>query len=390
MGAALAATAALAGCAGDSGTGDEVRGTTLTAYVSVPLHGPRAAEGRGIVDGAKLALADVGGEVGDLDVEAVYLDDSGGRASGWDPVATADNARQAAEDVTAIAYIGDLDSGATRTSLPITNQAEMAQISPGSTAVDLTRNPPLGPGPERLQPGDLQSFVRILPADDLQAHGAALEARRLGAREVLVLTDGSRFGRSIAEEFDEAAGELGLAVAGSPVRIPSRSLVLDSGVDGIYYGGTPDRAQRALAAAGPVRRAFIASDALLDPALLRSIGRFAADVHLTSSMLDPTQLPAAGQSFARDYREQFGKPPPPAAAYGYEAMALLLDAIRRAGDDGDRRSAVIDELFATRQRRSIVGTYSVEGTGDTTLDEISVYRVGDGVAVPGTSLRAPR
>jgi branched-chain amino acid transport system substrate-binding protein len=378
----------VAGCEGNSGTGDEVRGTTLSVYVSVPMYGPRAHEGRAMVDGAKLALAESGGEVGDLAVEAVYLDDSGGRDSGWSPVATADNARQAAEDVTAIAYIGDLDSGATRTSLPITNQAGMAQISPGSTAVDLTRSPPLGPGPDRLQPSEEISFIRLPPADDVQAHGAARFAQGLGIGSALALDDGSAFGRGVAEEFLREASRLGVRVPNRPVRVPAPGQSpIGVSADATYYGGTSERAREALTVFSRVRP-LIASDALLEPPFIRAAGPTAEGLRLTSSFEDPSRLPPAGQRFVDDYRSQFRHAPPPAAAYGYEAMALLLDAIRRAGGDGDDRGSVVDELFATRARRSILGTYSVLGSGDTTLDEISVYRVSDGIPVFEAELRA--
>lgn len=390
LAALLVLALGVSGCEGNSGTGDEVRGTTLSVYVSAPLHGPRAAEGRAIVDGAKLALAESGGEIGDLEVEAVYLDDSGGRDSGWSPVATADNARQAAEDVTAIAYIGELDSGATRTSLPITNQAGMAQISPGSTAVDLTRTPPVGPGPDRLQPSEDLTFIRLPPADDVQARGAAALAQRLGIRSALVLDDGSAFGRVAAEEFLDQASRLGVRVVPTrPVRVPGPGeALIGVGADAAYYGGTGESAHEALAAFSAVRT-FIASDALLEPPFLRAAGPAAEALRLTSSFVDPSRLPPAGQRFIPGYRAQFGRAPLPAAAYGYEAMGLLLDAIRRAGDDGDNRATVIDELFDTRGRRSILGTYSVLGSGDTTLDEISVYRVSDGVPAFDTEVRSP-
>jgi hypothetical protein len=41
-----------------------------------------------------------------------------------------------------------------------------------------------------------------------------------------------------------------------------------------------------------------------------------------------------------------------AAAYGRDAIALLLTAIRRAGGDGDTRSAVSDQLRSVRDRQS--------------------------------------
>ena len=52
------------------------------------------------------------------------LDDAG--AEGADAALAGANARTATEDSTAIAYVGELDSGTTRTSLPITNEAGTA------------------------------------------------------------------------------------------------------------------------------------------------------------------------------------------------------------------------------------------------------------------------
>ena len=73
--------------------------------------------------------------------------------------------------------------------------------------------------------------------------------------------------------------------------------------------------------------------------------------------------------------------PIPAAAYGYESMALLLDAIHRAGAKGDDRGAVIDEVLSTHDRHSVLGTYSIDGNGDTTLRAVSGYRISDGLPV---------
>ena len=87
-------------------------------------------------------------------------------------MASAANARQAAQDSTAIGFIGDIDSGATRVSLPITNEAEIPQISPGATASDLTG--------ERYRTGDRQTFARVVPSAPVLERAAARFAARVG------------------------------------------------------------------------------------------------------------------------------------------------------------------------------------------------------------------
>ncbi len=180
----------LAGCGGAGSSGTE----TLTVYVSLPLSGERAADGRAVQRGAKDALEQAGGEAGGVRVRAVYLDDTG-QTMRWDPVATAANARRAAEDTSTIAYIGDIDDGATRTSLPITNQADILQISPGSTAVDLTRKVSARLDPDLYRPSGNQTFVRLVPAADvtgLRACPPAAYGREAMALVLTAIEDGGK------------------------------------------------------------------------------------------------------------------------------------------------------------------------------------------------------
>ena len=102
-----------------------------------PLTGPGRADGQDVADGARRALDDADGEAGGFEVDAEYLDVAGRNETRFDPVTAADNARTATEDSTTIAYIGELDSGASRTSVPITNSAGILQVAPGCGASDL-------------------------------------------------------------------------------------------------------------------------------------------------------------------------------------------------------------------------------------------------------------
>jgi branched-chain amino acid transport system substrate-binding protein len=70
-------------------------------------------------------------------------------------------------------------------------------------------------------------------------------------------------------------------------------------------------------------------------------------------------------------------------------MAVILDSIRRAGDSGDDREAVVDAFFDTRDRDSVLGTYSIDEVGDTTLDRLAAYSVIAGRPVFGRALQVP-
>ena len=103
-------------------------------------------------------------------------------------------------------------------------------------------------------------------------------------------------------------------------------------------------------------------------------------VVLTAPTLALSSYPRAARAFNAAYRRRFGSPEP-AAIFGYEAMSLMLSAIERATDDGTRaavRSQVRAAIFDTRNRRSVLGTYSIDRNGDTTLRRYGVYRIVGG------------
>lgn len=388
--AVLAATA-LAGCsAGDGGGAGE--GDTLTVYVSAPLRGPSGVHGRAIRDGAKLALEDAGGRAGEVEIEAAFLDDTEGRgpAAEWSPGAVADNARGATSDSSAVAYIGELESGATRISLPITNEARMLQVSPASTAVDLVSPfPGSDEVPELVQPTGERSFGRVIPDDQAQAAAGAAWARRLGLRNAVAVSDGSRFGKEVAGEFVDDAEAIGVSV------LRLRTVRLSLGArsrDLVYYGGAAAGTRSLLGRLA--RRApsatLMGTDALLlDPSFVREARPIESRLRLTASAQDPEQLPPPeGPAFVDRYRDAYGREPDPYAAYGYEAMAVVLDSIERAEGTLDR-SAVIDAFLDTADRASVLGTYSIDEVGDTTLDRVAGYRVERGRPAFDASLRVP-
>jgi ABC-type branched-subunit amino acid transport system substrate-binding protein len=61
--------------------------------------------------------------------------------------------------------------------------------------------------------------------------------------------------------------------------------------------------------------------------------------------------------------------------YGYEAMALILDAIEQAGAD---REAIVRAARGTRDRDSILGRYSIDEDGHTTTTAYGRLAVVDG------------
>lgn len=364
-GAATIAALLAVGCA-SPGSGIQP-GEHVTVYVSMPLRGSEAANGRDVVDAARLALADAHAKVGGLAVRGVYRSDTTGRGAHarWSPAVAAANARRATEDSTAIAYIGDFDSGATRSSLPITNEARMLQVSPASAAVDLVQ-PFLGAGDQvpDLQHTGERTFGRVIPSDEVQGEAGAVWAKRLGLTRPIVQSCSSIYARVLSASFKSEARSLGLHPTN--VRGPKTLEYLPS--------ERPGDCKPLHRTAAPV----MATDALLGDSRQLQVAYPASRLYITAAAQDPSQLPAAGQEFLRAFRARYRRPAGPSAAYGYEAMALVLDSIRRAGSGGDDRDAVVNAFFDTTDRRSVLGTYSIDDVGNTTLNRLAGYRIVNG------------
>lgn len=341
----------VAGC-GSSSEGDP----KLDVYVSAPLTGPRADDGRDVADGAQLALEDAGGEAGGVEVSLEVLDDA--TREGWDAAATGANARTATEDTAAIAYIGELDSGASRTSIPITNQAGMLQVSPGAGAEDLTRESLGSDDVPDVQGTGERTFARVIPSDRAQGEAGAAWMSSEGVGSVVVSSDESDYAAALVSGL-EAASDGPEIVSG------------DAAAGAVYIAAAD--AFDSPPAAGFGERGIYGSDAQLDGGARLVSG--STPVRLTSAAMDPTQLPAEAAGFLSAFEEAYERKPGRYAAYGYEAMAATLDAIDRADDQTDR-SDVVDAFMAISNRESILGTYSIDGVGNTTLDTQGAYEIG--------------
>ncbi len=387
----------LSGCGSKQVAGDQIAGRTLTIYASVPLNGASRVNARAAIAGAGMALAEVHGRVGKYRIKFKALDDSTVQRGEWDPGQTTVNARLAVQDGTTAGYIGELNSGASAVSIPLLNRARIAQVSPASTAVGLTdAGPGASPGePQKYYPSGVRTFVRLAPSDAIQARAQVRLQKSLGCRRTYVLDDGEVDGVDTASSFSEIAQSAGLQVAGvqafDPKATDYSSLaagVAQTGSDCVLLSAITESnavlLTRQLATSLPKARLFgsagVAESTYTDPLEGGIPANLDSRVLITGGTLDSAGYPQAGQRMLLSYTRRYG-PPQPAAIYGYEAMSLLLNSIARATDNGSRtirRSAVVAALFATRNRHSVLGSYSVGPDGATTLRRYGVYRVVGG------------
>jgi branched-chain amino acid transport system substrate-binding protein len=397
-GAALAIALAAGGCGGDDGggSGGGSAGKTLTIYSSLPLQGPARAQADATVKGAKLALEKAGGKAGAFTIRFKSLDDSTAQAAGWEPGQTSANARKAASDDSTIGYIGEFNSGATAVSLPILNEAGVPQVSPGNTAVGITSSDPgAAPGePDKYYPTGQRTYARILPKDTYQGAALTALAKEEGCDSAYILNDQEVYGAGLAKNVELSAKKAGLEIKGNQgvdktaanYRSLGQNVAATKAECFIYTGITANNAVQifkdmavALPAAPLLGPEGVGETGFFDPADGGLPPDVAKRVRITIPGVAPEEYPPAGKKFLEDYTAKYGeKNPDRYAVYGYESMSLLLDAIKRAGDKGNDRAAVIDQIFATKDREGVFGTYGIDENGDITLTPYGVYRIKDG------------
>lgn len=392
--AALAFTPVLAGCGGvGASPASQSIGNQLTIYSSLPLQGPSAAISRQIVGGEKLALADAGGRVGRFTISYALRDDSSATSGEWDPDVTAANAKAAAQDPTTIAYLGDFNSGATAISLPLTNAAGILQVSPASPYVGLTSSLDAGQGePERFYLAGKRTFGRVAPGDPVQAAAQVALMQRLGIHSVYVIADQDPFDAPLAQIVASDAHQAGITVKGEDTItiLPGSNFsgevakVAESGAQAVLISATATSEAaylvRLLHSTAP-HLSLLASSTMLNPVFTAHLGSAEAATFIGSPVLATRLYPASARRVLVEYTRRFASAGEPYALYGYEAMSVVLASIRAAGARGDDREAVIGRFFATHDRNSVLGVYSMQPNGETTLSTYAIDRLINGMPV---------
>jgi branched-chain amino acid transport system substrate-binding protein len=380
----------------DGGGAEGGGGETVNVYSSLPLQGASRPQTTAMVEGIRLALQQNNGKAGDLTVKYTSLDDSTAQAGTWTPEATSANARRVAQDDAAIAYIGEFNSGASAISMPLLNEVPIAQISPANTAVGLTSDEPGADEgePDKYYPTGERHYLRIVPKDTIQGAALATLMSEDGCGNVYILNDKEVYGAGLSRNIESSAEEIGLEVLaneGIDPKAPNfRSQAATMKSEGaecfVFSGITANGAvqlYKDVAAALPDAKLYgpdgVAESGFSDPAEGGIPADVASRVKVTVATLAPDQYPPEGRKFFEDFEAEYGEPnPDPYAIYGYEAMRLVLDTCEQLGPDCTDKQAMIDALFNTKGRESVLGTYDIDENGDTTLTDYGVYAIEGG------------
>lgn len=364
IGALLAAVLVVGGCGGE------------VAAVHIGIAGPISrANGRSMQLAAEMAVEEIN-RAGGIDgrrVELVVKDDEA------DAEHAIEVATELRDDPRVVAVIGHVNSSATLAAASAYNaEPAVTQISPASSSPQISD---AGEWTFRVCPTDLQ-------------HGPALAdwaSDELGGRRIAVLYANDAYGRGVLESFRAAVERHGAEVIAADPYHPAvidddRALdpyverAIDRGMDVLMIAGQAEEAQVALAAArrlgfdGPV----MGADGLTS---ITQAGDVAEGVFVSSAFL-PDRSAETARAFVDAYRDRYGELPDHRGAMTYDAIRLVVDAVREVGTD---RRAIRDYVAGVGGERSafdgVSGAIAFDENGDVVDKPIAIGVVRDGQLV---------
>jgi branched-chain amino acid transport system substrate-binding protein len=364
----------------------------------LPLQGAQRAQTVQISRAAIWALANAGWKAGSYKIGFQSCDDSTAQAGNWDPAKCATNAHLYANNRAVLAVIGTFNSSCAKIEVPILNRVSLLEVSPANTNPGITKRWDAGE-PQKYYPTGTRNYARVVATDDIQGPADAIWSKTLGYKSVYVLNDKTTYGVGVAKTYQYAAKKLGIAVKGFEgwdVKASSyealASRIKASGAQAVFLGGVSDSNGPKLLQdlrAGDPKAKLQGPDGFSDP---NANGGPGNGMYVSVAGEPPSALKGVGATFVKEFGKQVGTTPNPYAAYGAQAMDVVLTAIAKGGG---QRATTTRNVFGLTVTNGILGTFTINSSGDTNLTPITIYKqVGKNLKpvktlVPQSSLIIP-
>ena len=358
--AALAA-ALLAGC---SKVPDTIR-----IGVAQPLSGPLAALGQDLLNGVKLAVAELnqGGYMVDgkrVTLEVVPVDDKADAATGKAV------AKQLV-DAGVVAVIGHLNSGVSIEAAPVYATAGLAQLA-------------ISTNPRFTQLGFANTF-RLVGNDTLQARAlGSFAATQLAAASYAVLDDGTPYGKGLADGAFEQLKAAGKEVAvrksfdDKTVAFDELAAELKAAKVEVMVSTLNDFQALALLQGlqkvGHTRVSLLGGDTIKTTDMVRASG-MVDGVYATSPVLEAKEF-ATGKPFLEKYLVAYQKVPAYGGHYTYDSMYVLSAAIQKAKSADP--AEIVKALHGINGYAPVIGTMSWDDKGEQRYGAVGVYQLRKG------------
>jgi branched-chain amino acid transport system substrate-binding protein len=328
------------------------------------LTGGIAHLGKDNENGARLAIEEInakglviGGKKVTLELDS--QDDAG------DP-RTATQVAQKLVDDKVVAVVGHLTSGTSIPASKIYSDAGIVQITPSAT------------NPTYTQQG-FKTTYRLVSTDAQQGPALAnYAANGLKVKSVAIVDDSTAYGQGLANEFEKTAKSLGLNVmsrdATNDKAVDFRAVltkIKGENPDAIMYGGMD-------ATGGPfskqarqlgLRAKVLAGDGVCTDKLSDLAGDATDNIVCSEAGVALEKMPG-GAEFQSKYMQRFGQPIQIYAPATYDAVYIIVDAMKRANSTDP---AKIVAAMPSTDYKGVTGETIFDSKGDLKHGVISLY-----------------
>jgi branched-chain amino acid transport system substrate-binding protein len=368
---ALSATAMLlaaCGKGGDKSAAAPVDGVEVKIGHVAPLTGPIAHLGKDNENGARLALEEINKAGLTIDGKKVVLtlvpeDDA------EDPK-TATQVAQKLVDAKVVGVVGHLNSGTSIPASKIYSDAGIAQISPSATNPDYTKQ-------------GFKTTYRLVATDAQQGPALAnYVSKTLNAKTVAIIDDSTQYGKGLADEFEKTVKASGVKVV---TREASNNKATDfkailtkikgSKPDVIMYGGmdaTGGPLTKQAAELG-IKAKIVGGDGMCTEKLAELAGDAVVNVTCSEAGKALSKM-AQGADFQKRYKERFNTDVQIYAPFTYDAVYVLVDAMKRANSTDPAKILVV---MPDTKMNGLVGNIAFDDKGDMKEGVITLYDFKD-------------
>jgi branched-chain amino acid transport system substrate-binding protein len=335
---------------------------------AAPLTGQLANMGKDSENAARLAIDEINAQHLVIGGKPVRLElDSQDDAA--DP-RTGTQVAQKLVDDGVVAVVGDINSGVSIPAARIYSEANVTQISQGST------------NPAFTQQG-YKTTYRLVATDALQ--GPALARYAIGslhAKRIAVIDDSTAYGQGLANAFEEAAKAAGAVVvtheATNDKATDFRAILTKiKGLqpDVIMYGGSD-------ATAGPLAKQaanlgmkarVLGGDGACTDKMIALAGDAIDNVVCSEAGLALSRMPK-GAAFDQRYVARYKVQIDAYAPFAYDAVYVIADAMKRANSTD--RAKILAAMPAT-QYDGVIGKIAFDSHGDLKDAAITIYQFKD-------------
>jgi len=225
---------------------------------------------------------------------------------------------------------------------------------------------------------------RVVATDAQQGPALAdYAARTMHLKSVAIVDDSTAYGQGLANEFEKTAKALGMRVlshdATNDKAVDFRAIltkIKGENPDAIMYGGID-------ATGGPfakqakqlgLRAKVLSGDGVCTENLVQLAGTATDNVVCSQARMAMERM-NGGVAFEAKYEKRFGHPVEFDAPFAYDAVYIVVDAMKRAQSTNPAK--ILAEI-ATTDYRGVIGETTFDAKGDLNHGVISIYGYKDG------------